>query len=373
MTRGLAFRMAANRLRAFFNAVMPILMMVVLFMPPVVLGVSVGDEDGVWTGFMLGLAALGVAAFAYRPGFWTFILVAFLLAAVALTPPAHCAAREVPHERWRCSLRLGNIVCGLWNYRQKYGCYPPACLRDKNGKPMHSWRVLILPYLDGDKYDALYRQYDFNEPWDGPHNRKLLASCPLEYRCRDALPHRGHEQTTTSYVAVVGSNAAWTGSGARISDKELSGKKANTTVVLIEVPAAAGIQWTEPRDLSLDALQDPPSPVAPVVHERADRGNPFYYYDVVGPPYVSVAFIDGTRQSLFKEDLTAERLHTLLSVGGCTEADCDPSRSVEKGELILRIRWLNCMAAAVWCISAGVVVSWAAITGRRRRRQRTAC
>ena len=38
---------------------------------------------------------------------------------------------------------------------------------------MHSWRVLLLPYLDR---SDLYKAYDFTEPWDGPNNRKLLPA-----------------------------------------------------------------------------------------------------------------------------------------------------------------------------------------------------
>ena len=68
---------------------------------------------------------------------------------------------------------------------------------------MHSWRVLILPYLE---QRALYDEYKFDEPWNGPNNGKLHSrvvecfSCPTD------------EQTIsgqTSYVAVVGPETAW--------------------------------------------------------------------------------------------------------------------------------------------------------------------
>ena len=69
----------------------------------------------------------------------------------------------------------------LQNYHQANGCFPPAYIADKNGKPMHSWRVLILPYLDR---TILYKAYDFTEPWDGPNNKKLSATRSRAFTAR---------------------------------------------------------------------------------------------------------------------------------------------------------------------------------------------
>ena len=64
---------------------------------------------------------------------------------------------------------------------------PPAYFADESGKPLHSWRVLILPFLDE---GALYKQYDFSEPWDGPNNSRLLARMPRVW------PHCPHGSST---------------------------------------------------------------------------------------------------------------------------------------------------------------------------------
>jgi Protein of unknown function (DUF1559) len=58
------------------------------------------------------------------------------------------------------------------NYHETYGCFPPAYVADRDGKPIHSWRVLILPFLE---QQELYRAYNFDEPWNGPNNRKLAS------------------------------------------------------------------------------------------------------------------------------------------------------------------------------------------------------
>ena len=63
----------------------------------------------------------------------------------------------------------GEIPCSKV-YEDEHGCFPPAYVADASGRPMHSWRVLILPYLD---QQQLYDQYDFSEPWNGPNNQQL--------------------------------------------------------------------------------------------------------------------------------------------------------------------------------------------------------
>src|SRR5262245_44252816 len=78
-------------------------------------------------------------------------------------------AREAA-RRSNCKGELKQIGLALLNYREAYGCFPPPYVADASGRPMHSWRVLILPFID---HAALYREYRFDEPWDGPNNRKL--------------------------------------------------------------------------------------------------------------------------------------------------------------------------------------------------------
>jgi len=70
----------------------------------------------------------------------------------------------------QCSGHLCQISLALHNYHDVFGCFPPAYIADSRGRPMHSWRVLILPFME---QVALYNAYHFEEPWDGPNNRKL--------------------------------------------------------------------------------------------------------------------------------------------------------------------------------------------------------
>ena len=94
---------------------------------------------------------------------------------VALLLPAVQAAREAA-RRMTCNNNLKQIALAMHNYQTAYKTSPPAYIPDKNGKPMHSWRVLIPPYLEGE--DGVYKDYRFKEPWDSPHNKALAAGCP---------------------------------------------------------------------------------------------------------------------------------------------------------------------------------------------------
>ena len=115
-------------------------------------------------------------------------------------------------RRAACANNLHEIALALHQYHQANGCFPPAYIADKSGKPMHSWRILILPFLDR---NDLYKAYDFSEPWNGPNNKKLLATRPNVFACpSDPSVGRGGA-TQTSYVAVVGSGAAWAGEKPR--------------------------------------------------------------------------------------------------------------------------------------------------------------
>ncbi len=128
-----------------------------------------------------------------------------------------------------CAESLKRIAAALRAYHQENGCFPPACVTDREGKPTHSWRVLILPRLD---LNSLYEEYSLAEAWDGLNNIQVAAPCPMIYACRADPSHRWRNSLETSYVAVVGANTAW----ANMSNRVLAVDMANhlsTSVILI--------------------------------------------------------------------------------------------------------------------------------------------
>lgn len=131
------------------------------------------------------------------------------------------------------------------SYLESHGHYPPAWIADETGKPLLSWRVLILPYLDG---QLLYDQFDLTEPWDGPNNSRLLDQMPPSYR----LHTIDDEYTTASnYVAVVGKQTMW--QGAKPRDLEFL-KDGTSNTLLVAEYVGHPIPWTKPEDLLFDRM-----------------------------------------------------------------------------------------------------------------------
>ena len=149
---------------------------------------------------------------------------------------------RIEPPRNHCLNNLKQIGIALHDYHDLYGSLPPACVTDENGEPMHSWRVLILPFME---HQPLYDKYDFDEPWNGPNNSKLLHPMPRVYAC----PANGGS-TFTSYVAVVGPATAWPGKTGSTFEELQDGME--QTALLIE-HNHQDVPWMEPRDLEFDA------------------------------------------------------------------------------------------------------------------------
>ena len=200
-----------------------------------------------------------------------------------------------PSRRMQCSHHLKHIGIALHNYHDVYGSFPPAYIADANGKPMHSWRVLILPFLE---QKPLYDSYSFDEPWDGPNNRKLHDVLVATYRCPTA--HDKQPPWETSYVAIVGSQTMWPGEKAtKLGD--LADGTSNTLMVT-EV-LNSGIHWMEPRDLHV--VQTPM-----LVNPNRGAGISSLHSNCV-----VALFADGHTQSL-TNSTPAEVIRALLTIDG---------------------------------------------------------
>jgi type II secretory pathway pseudopilin PulG len=164
---------------------------------------------------------------------------------VALLLPAVQAAREAA-RRSQCNNNLKQIGLGLQTYADVNRTFPPAYIADANGKPMHSWRVLILPYIE---QQALYDRYDFDEPWDGPNNRQLAGLIPPPYRCPlDSAG--GPTSTNTNYAAITGPGTMFDGD----TPTHFGSIKDGTLNTIMVAETTAGINWMEPRDLDINQM-----------------------------------------------------------------------------------------------------------------------
>lgn len=115
-------------------------------------------------------------------------------------------------------------------------------IRDKGGKALLSWRVRVLVFIE---QDYLYKEFKLDEPWDSPHNRKLLEKMPKEFA------RSGVAATETTIHLIRGPGTMFPGSKG-IKPWE-GGLPAGAAAPFYLVEAAEGVPWTKPADLTLPA------------------------------------------------------------------------------------------------------------------------
>jgi len=169
------------------------------------------------------------------------IVVVFLLSVAGVLAVRHYQEFDLRNSSKK---RLFYIALALSNYHEVYGSYPPQRIEDKNGVPLHSWRVLLLPYF-GPKELELYMRYDFGEPWNGSHNRQLESEIPWVYR----MPSSDAQSTVTPMVAVSGDGTVWQGAEPVSPYPTAEDEK----ISVIE-KVNSDIQWMEPRDISISTF-----------------------------------------------------------------------------------------------------------------------
>src|SRR5262249_17451828 len=151
-------------------------------------------------------------------------------------------------------------------------------------------RVAILPYLE---QENLYREFKLDEPWDSPHNSRLIDLMPMTYACPSrANPGRG----LTTYQALVGTGAGFEGSGGLNISKFTDG--ISSTLLVAE--ARQPVPWTKPDDL----------PFAP--------DQPLPELDATHPGGRNVLFGDGSVRFL-KTSVAEEVLRALITRAGGEE------------------------------------------------------
>ena len=165
---------------------------------------------------------------------------------VALLLPAVQAAREAA-RRAQSMNNLKQLMLGLLNYESATGAFPAHANYSNDGKPLLSWRVHILPYLE---QQALYDQFHLNEPWDSEHNKTLIAKMPAIYL--DPSSKHTPADGRTHYLGVVGEKYAFAGTEKGRPIRSFS-DGTSMTVTLVQVSDERATPWTKPDDWQPDA------------------------------------------------------------------------------------------------------------------------
>jgi hypothetical protein len=158
------------------------------------------------------------------------------------SPKVKQASKNTNTLRTKSRNHLKFIALAFHNYHNVHNHFPPAAVIGPDGKTPHSWRVALLPYL-GEA--GLYQQYNKNEPWDSPNNKKVLAKMPGVFR----HPSMGRKSTNSAYFVL-------TGDATLFNNKEgtrIGGVTDGTSNTILAVEAKRNIPWTKPVDFPYDA------------------------------------------------------------------------------------------------------------------------
>jgi len=170
--------------------------------------------------------------------------------ALALLPVSRAsrnAARKVQSIN-----NLKQIGLAFHNFHSTFNFFPPLTRYDKNKKPLLSWRVAILPYIE---QAPLYNEFKLDEPWDSPHNKALIPKMPKIF----AIPGAKTDPGKTFYRAFSGAGTAFSTQNqgeTGVSIRDITDGTSNTLGV---VEAKEAVIWTKPdSEIPFDAGQMPP-------------------------------------------------------------------------------------------------------------------
>jgi hypothetical protein len=139
---------------------------------------------------------------------------------------------------------LKRLGLGVHSYENNYGKLPGNVMKD--GKPLLSWRVQLLPFLPGGS--KLFDEFKLDEPWDSEHNRKLIEKMPAIY-----APVRGKAKAgETFYQSFQGENTALIPGGGKFAQFT-----DGLTPTFLVAEADKAVIWTKPDDIEFDGKTAP--------------------------------------------------------------------------------------------------------------------
>jgi hypothetical protein len=179
--------------------------------------------------------------------------------AAALLVPAVGKVRGAA-ARMQSQNNLKQIGLAIHGYHDANNHFPQD-VTDKAGKPILSWRVAILPYIE---QGPLYNAFKMDEPWDGPNNAKLSKTVIKTFLSPHAPQMSSKEgYGLTSYKGVSGPGTIFEG-GRPVRFADVTDGLSNTAMV---VEAGDPIPWAKPGDYPFD----PNKPLPPLASPGMDN------------------------------------------------------------------------------------------------------
>ena len=164
--------------------------------------------------------------------------------------------RQAPVRRSRL-IDLKQIGIAMHSFDATYGQLPigesdvPGSLIFKHaldGKPLLSWRVHLLPFL---QQKTLYHAFKLDEPWNSPHNIKLLDHMPDLYKSLD-YPGLGNK---TVVLGLSGPGGIFDPGEAGDPPRAVRLRHIPTTsqvVLVVMAQPERAVLWTQPDDFVFD-------------------------------------------------------------------------------------------------------------------------
>jgi len=150
-------------------------------------------------------------------------------------------------KRMQSVNNMKQIGLAFHNSHDAQGGFPAPAITSKDGKPLLSWRVKILPYIEEDR---LYKQFKLDEPWDSDHNKKLINRIPKVYQ----NPNLKLENGKTTYLVPTGKGGLFTNQGKDVKLNSVTDGTSNT-IMVVEVPANMAVTWTKPEDWEVSGAE----------------------------------------------------------------------------------------------------------------------
>jgi hypothetical protein len=201
-----------------------------------------------------------------------------------LVMPAIMAARGAA-RRVQGMNNLKQLALAMFQSESTDGHFPAHAILSKEGKPLLSWRVYVLPYLE---QDELFKQFHLDEPWDSANNKPLIAKMPAIFKSAAGKPLA---EGQTRYVVPTGKDTIFEGDkGHRVAD--ITDGLSNT-ILIVEAGDDKAVTWTKPEDMAFD----PQKPLAGL--------------GTIGDDGTPVAFADGSVRMIHKS-VDAETFRRLI-------------------------------------------------------------